>query len=184
MLKIEKMTEQRFRIRSKFGIVARILGLAFVGFGCWIGVTPFLLNCLYWILGRISTGAMIACVPGMLIGIVIGVPMLCVGFAMAFLGHRVEIDLAEKRVTDVNDFLIWKSRKSYSIAEVKKVLLNTTILRGKDMTRYYVNALIVTNVDSVTVVSEPATREEEVREVARQLAEILGVTLEDEISDE
>lgn len=181
---VEHLPRQRFRIRSGFGIVVRILGLAFVGLGVWIGVIPFLSNLANWMLGQISTNALIECLPGTLIGMSIGIPMLGIGWAMAFLRHSVEIDLVENCVTELNDFLIWKKRKTCPLSHVRSVVLNSTATRGKDTTSYYVNVLIETNDDHLKVVSEPASGELHVRNVANQLAEILKVEVNDQISSD
>ncbi len=184
ILKVEQLADQRFRVRSGFGLLVRMLGLALVGLGAWIGVEPLFLNLFDWMLGHIPTSALVECLPGVFIGMVIGVPMLCVGWAMAFLRHSVEIDLYKKSLTEINDYFVWKARKNYPLDSVKSVLLISTCTRGKETTRHYVKAQITTNADVVTVVSEPARREQDVREIANQLAAILGVALEDKIADE
>lgn len=119
-----------------------------------------------------------------MIGIAIGFPILCVGLAIAFLRHSFEVNPVDKNVTEINDFLIWKIRKSHLFTEVKSVALSVTEQLETDTKRYFVNIHIAASNYLVTVVSEPARHEQEVRKIATQLAEILGVTLEDKISDD
>lgn len=180
MLQVEHLPRQRYRVRSGLGLVVRIIGLSLVGLGFWIGVIPLISNFVDWLLGEITTNAVIELLPGTMIGILVGIPLLCTGWAMAFLRHSVEIDLVENRVTETNDFLIWKRQKGYPLAHVRRVLLNSTATRGRDTTRYYVNALIEMREALVSVASEPARREQEVRDVANELAEILRVELNSE----
>jgi len=183
MPSIQQMAQQRFRISNDWGLLIRLIGLPFVGFGLWIGVWPTAANVFDWLSGSLPTPLLLECIPGTLIGTVIGVPLLCVGWAMAFLRHNIVIDQREKQVTEIKDLLIWRFKKTFPFTDIQQIEFEITVSRGKDETNYYANATIATKTNRLTAVTLPARREADVREIAGRLAELIGVPMRDKDSD-
>lgn len=183
MPSIQPIGPQQFRISNNWGLLLRLIGLPFVGFGLWVGVWPTAANVFDWVSGSLPTPFLLECIPGMLIGTVIGIPLLCVGWAMTFLRHNIVIDQREKQITETRDILIWRFNKSFPFTDIQQIEFEITASRGKDETNYYANAIIVTKTDRLAAETLPARREEEVRVIADQLAELIGVPVVDKGSD-
>lgn len=179
MPSIQQTGHQRFRLSNDWGLLLRLIGLPLVGFGLWIGVWPTAANMYGWLSGSLPTQLVLECIPGMVIGMVIGIPLLCVGWVMTFLRHNIVIDQREKQVTEIKDFLIWQFRNSCPFTDIKQIEFEITTNRGNNETKYYANATIATQESRMNAVTLPARREEEVREIAGQLAELIGVPVKD-----
>ena len=52
MMHLEPLASRNFQVKSKFGLVARMLALTFVGIDLWIGVAPLFMNLSDWVLGN------------------------------------------------------------------------------------------------------------------------------------
>lgn len=176
---IELTGDDRYLITNELGFLARLLGLPLVGFGAWVGLWPVLANLVDWLSDRLTTVQFVELIPGMLIGMIVGLPLLGVGWALAFFQSRLEIDLVERKITSIKDFRIRSFRKSYSLDDIDRVAVEFSTNRTQSKTDYYANVIIATKAEQLTVATWPARQEDEARKLARELSELTGITLVD-----
>lgn len=163
----------------------RVLGVPWLAFGAYL-LWSIPANTINVALGRISGADFLACIPGMILAIVIGLPLAVLGWCWAFGRWRMEFDLANGELRDIRDFVVYQRTARTPLAEIERIELHTKVThhgKSTDADRStYVSVEVdacLANGNKIGLESVPVSQIETARTLSREIATRLKLPVVD-----
>lgn len=145
--------------------------------GAYVSLFPMAMNLFYWAAGRLTRGQFTGFLPGMAVGLVIGLPLLALGSTLA--AYRVRFQVDGTQLTRTVDLVVYRRVTTYRLADFEGVRIEGHATRGPtDRASLHV-LLVFKTKGHLAVAVEPVRNLEATFRFSRQLAAAAQLPLDD-----